>query len=223
MMCGKLVTVSNEKGDNNAQDQAGLLTPEEREVCARIAAGNPPHSQRALALLALDQGATQVEAGERSGLTKGSVRYWRNLFRKRRLSIFSEALLGKEEPGSSLTPPKTPQQQAHQPEVIESPHPTQPVVGEQVEKVGETPQQVGAVEGEKRAKGRAAVEGGRKPKKKRKEKTMAKKTKKAKGGKRQTKAKGGKKAKKRKKTAKKAKGGKGRAGADVGKRRKKKQ
>ena len=122
----KLVTVSNEKGDNNAQDQAGLLTPEEREVCAKIAAGNPPHSQRALALLALDHGATQAGAGERSGLTSGSVRYWRNRFRKRRLSIFPENLLGNAEPGFSLTQPKAPREQAHQPEMVESPHPTQP-------------------------------------------------------------------------------------------------
>jgi hypothetical protein len=224
-MCGKLATVSNEK-TTKTEEQAGLLTSQEWEVCVKIAAGTPPHSQRALALLALDGGVTQAEAGERSGLTSGSVRYWRNRFRKRRLRIFPETLLGDVGKGSSLTRQEAPKEQALQTEPGESVHPAQPaVVGEKAEIDGESQQQDRAAEGEKRAgkaKGQAAGEGAKKTKKKRKEKRMAKRAKKPKSGKRQTKAKGGKKAKKRKKTAKKAKGGTGGAGADVGKARKKK-
>ena len=39
-----------------------LLSPEERGVCKQLAAGEAPWSQRAQALLALDEGATQAPA-----------------------------------------------------------------------------------------------------------------------------------------------------------------
>jgi DNA-directed RNA polymerase specialized sigma24 family protein len=65
-----------------------LLTVQERQACEQIAAGNAPHSQRAQALLALDEGVTQSEAGSRAALTVGQVRYWLGRFRQRRLEIF---------------------------------------------------------------------------------------------------------------------------------------
>jgi outer membrane biosynthesis protein TonB len=67
-----------------------LFYPKERAVCERVAAGAAPWSQRAQALLALDEGATQSGAGERAGLTHGQVRYWLGRFRQDGLSIFPE-------------------------------------------------------------------------------------------------------------------------------------
>jgi hypothetical protein len=68
-----------------------LLSPEERGVCKQLAAGEAPWSQRAQALLALDEGATQAQAGSQAGLTQGQVRYWLGRFRKDGLSIVPEA------------------------------------------------------------------------------------------------------------------------------------
>jgi len=73
------------------QTAGKLLSPEGRGVCKQLAAGEAPWSQRAQALLALDEGATQVGAGERAGLTHGQVRYWLGRYRKDGLSIFPES------------------------------------------------------------------------------------------------------------------------------------
>ena len=80
-----------EKTDKTKAEMAGenkLLTVQERQACEQIAAGNAPHSQRAQLLLALDEGASQPEAGSRAGLTIGQVRYWLGRFRQRRMEIF---------------------------------------------------------------------------------------------------------------------------------------
>ena len=69
-----------------------LLNPEERIVCEQIAGGEAPYSQRAQALLAIDEGATQAEAAQRAGLTGGQVKYWLGKFRKERLAIYADAL-----------------------------------------------------------------------------------------------------------------------------------
>jgi hypothetical protein len=209
--------MSNEQTAKKAQDQPELLTPDERQVCQQIAAGEAPHSQRALALLALDQRVTQAEAGQLSGLTEGQVRYWRDKFRQRRLSIFPENQLGQAEPGSNSTPPETHPEQARQPKLAKSPSPT-PL--EKPEEVEDKLQPVEAVEKEKKAKkaqkakggkGQVEAKGKKNSKKKRKEGQKAKKTKKAKGRKRRVSAKAGKKSKKQRKAkkAKKGKGGKG--------------
>ena len=78
-----------------AGPQNGLLTLQERAICEQIAGREGPHSQRALALLALDEGITQAQAGERAGLSRGQVKYWVAKFRKQRLSIFPDGLLGE--------------------------------------------------------------------------------------------------------------------------------
>jgi len=65
-----------------------LLEPQERLACKQIATEKPPHSQRAQALLAIDQGETQAEAGRLSGLSVGQVKYWLGKFRKDRMNIF---------------------------------------------------------------------------------------------------------------------------------------
>ena len=83
---------------SNAKQSAAqnLLEPQERAGCQQLAAGDPPHSQRAQALLALDQGASQAEAARSSGLSAGQVRYWLGRFRQRRMEIFPADAL---EPG----------------------------------------------------------------------------------------------------------------------------
>lgn len=71
-------------------EEETLLKPRERQVIQGIAMRQPPQSQRAQALLALDGGASQALAAEEAGLTEGQVKYWLQKFRKNRLSIFPE-------------------------------------------------------------------------------------------------------------------------------------
>jgi hypothetical protein len=72
-----------------------LLSPEAREACQRISAGEAYWSQRAAALLALDEGASAAEAGSRAGLSRGQVRFWLGRFRDDDLDIFPEAELSR--------------------------------------------------------------------------------------------------------------------------------
>ncbi len=83
----------NEREPENKRAAGKLLSPEERAVCEQLAAGEAPWSQRVQALLAVDKGATQAEAGQRAGLTVGQVKYWLGKFRTGRTAIFPEALL----------------------------------------------------------------------------------------------------------------------------------
>ena len=71
-----------------------LLSSEERTYFSQVATKEPPHSSRAQALLAIDEGVTQAEAGRRAGLTKGQVGYWLRKFRKEGTAIFPEELVG---------------------------------------------------------------------------------------------------------------------------------
>jgi transposase-like protein len=73
----------------------GLLTSQEQAICEQMTTREAPHSQRALALLALDGGATQAQAAEQAGLSPGQVKYWIARFRKQRLGIFPEAFLSE--------------------------------------------------------------------------------------------------------------------------------
>jgi hypothetical protein len=78
------------------QSTGTLLKQDEREICTGLLAADNPHGQRAQALLAIDGGATQIEAGKISGLTKGGVRYWLGKFRENRLSIFPPELIDSQ-------------------------------------------------------------------------------------------------------------------------------
>lgn len=69
-----------------------LLTPAEYQLLNQIACGAQRYARRAGALVALHKGATQVEAGERAGLTDRRVRFWLAEFREKRLDIFPEAI-----------------------------------------------------------------------------------------------------------------------------------
>jgi hypothetical protein len=72
------------------QTEDKLLAPTEREALKMISVGSAPHSQRAAALLAIDGGATQAQAAEQTGLTRGQVKYWLAKFRQVRLDIFPQ-------------------------------------------------------------------------------------------------------------------------------------
>ena len=72
------------------QTEDKLLTPKEREALKMISAGKDTHSQRAAALLAIDDGATQQQAAEETGLSRGQVKYWLSKFRQVRLDIFPQ-------------------------------------------------------------------------------------------------------------------------------------
>ena len=78
----------SKKREDDNRSSGMLLEPQERPSCEQIATGKPPHSQRAQALLALDKGETQAEAGRLSGLSVGQVRYWLGRFRTNRMNIF---------------------------------------------------------------------------------------------------------------------------------------
>ncbi len=68
-----------------------LLSVEERAVCDQVAAGDSLDGRRARALLAIDGGATQVEAGRQAGLTPGQGQYCLRKFRQQGLAIFPDA------------------------------------------------------------------------------------------------------------------------------------
>lgn len=57
------------------ENENRLLNPEERTILSHIASQESLYSQRAKALLIIDGGATQAEAGHQTGLTHGQVRY----------------------------------------------------------------------------------------------------------------------------------------------------
>jgi hypothetical protein len=90
--------MSNIKNSSNKEvDQGGnLLSSQEREAFKMISTGNDLHGQRALALLAIDKGATQAEAAQQSSLTPGQVKYWLGKFRRVRMEIFPEQVVNAD-------------------------------------------------------------------------------------------------------------------------------
>lgn len=84
------------QNDNMLEDR--LLSDQEREAFKMISTGNDLHGQRAIALLAIDEGATQAQAAQQSGLTPGQVKYWLGKFRQVRMEIFPEQVLKTEKP-----------------------------------------------------------------------------------------------------------------------------
>ena len=93
----------NDKRVNNNESSGNLLAPQEKLILEQIAAGGPPHSQRAQSLLAVDAGVTQKIAALQSGQTVRQVSYWLSKFRTDRIGIFPEELLRQTE--SELPPP----------------------------------------------------------------------------------------------------------------------
>lgn len=81
-----------------------LLTTAEREACERLGSGEAPHSQRALALLALADGASLAEAAAHADLTENQVKLWRGRFRNSRLAVFpAELLMAETTPSAGPT------------------------------------------------------------------------------------------------------------------------
>ena len=78
---------------NNVVEEGNLLSEQERVAFKMISTGNDLHGQRAIALLAIDEGATQVKAAQLAGLTPGQVKYWLGKFRQVRMEIFPEQVL----------------------------------------------------------------------------------------------------------------------------------
>ncbi|RME41072.1 MAG: CYTH domain-containing protein, partial [Caldilineae bacterium] len=86
----------------NASPAESLLTIPERAALLPLSVeAAPRYRRRALALLALDEGASTRQAGERAGLSPRRVRYWRNQFRQHRLDIFPATLF----PAPETSPP----------------------------------------------------------------------------------------------------------------------
>ena len=75
---------------NDAIPEGRLLSDQEREAFKMISTGNDLHGQRAIALLAIDEGASQSQAAQQAGLTAGQVKYWLGKFRRVRMEIFPE-------------------------------------------------------------------------------------------------------------------------------------
>ena len=84
---------------NNIPPEGKLLSAQERVAFRMISSGNDLHGKRAIALLAIDGGATQAEAALQAGLTPGQVKYWLGKFRQVRMQIFPEEVLRTEQPG----------------------------------------------------------------------------------------------------------------------------
>jgi transposase-like protein len=96
------------KKDSGGQKAAGrLLSTESRDACEQVAAGTSLWSQRARALLAVDEGATQAQAGQTAGLTQGQVKYWVGKFRSDQLGIFPESELALDAPREEKKKDKT--------------------------------------------------------------------------------------------------------------------
>ena len=75
-----------------------LLTAAERAILQQLVRGeNHTYNRRALALLALDAGASSRQAGQQAGLSAGRVRYWRRRFQEKRLQIFPPPLLAQNQ------------------------------------------------------------------------------------------------------------------------------
>ncbi|MGB5845950.1 MAG: helix-turn-helix domain-containing protein [Anaerolineales bacterium] len=86
--------MSSQNSNNEQVVQEGkLLSAQERVAFRMISTGNDLHGQRAIALLAIDEGASQEEAAQRAGLTAGQVKYWLGKFRRVRMEIFPEQVL----------------------------------------------------------------------------------------------------------------------------------
>ncbi len=72
-----------------------LLTAEERAVVTRLAQQTDSSSRRARALLALDDGASEIDAAARAGFSTRRVKYWQRAFEQKRLAIFPPSLIGE--------------------------------------------------------------------------------------------------------------------------------
>jgi len=69
-----------------------LLAPDERRFLKTLSSRDDLYGRRAAAILALDAGKSQIEAGKLSGMSERRVRHWLSGFRTKRLAIFPKRL-----------------------------------------------------------------------------------------------------------------------------------
>ena len=103
--------------------ESKLLTPQERTICLEVAARDDMYGRRARALLALAEGATQVEAGEHAGMSDRRVRHWLAAFRRERLDVFPARVLADVTAVPTPSPLETPPEPESQLEAEESAQP----------------------------------------------------------------------------------------------------
>ena len=82
------------------EDDGFLMTAAERKVHEAQASGEGARARRAVALLALDRGLSQVEAGRVAGLSDRRVRYWLARYRAEGPGIYDDEAV---DPGTSAT------------------------------------------------------------------------------------------------------------------------
>jgi hypothetical protein len=200
------------KSQSSAENKNRLLNSEERDILSQIATNDPPHSWRAQALLAVDEGATQADAGRQAECTTGQVRYWLGKFRKDRTSIFPEELLNQarqgdaDSPQGSAEPIASPEVQDLEQSRDEEKAQQEMLDAEETAGPADkaAAQQEDAPKTKKKSKQKPKKKSGQKPKKKSKQKPK-KKSKKARKSKKAGKPKQDKKKKKGKKSTKKTK------------------
>jgi CHAD domain-containing protein len=82
------------------EDDGFLMAAAERKVHEAYASGEGAHARRAQALLALDRGLSQVEAGRVAGLSDRRVRYWLARYRAEGAGIYDDEAV---DPGTGAT------------------------------------------------------------------------------------------------------------------------
>lgn len=97
----------SEEDKATTQISEKLINEEQQNVLQNIARlGQGLANQRALALLALDDGSTRAEAGEQSGLSLGQIKYLQATFRLKGLAMFSQDVYGVVQPGAEKIDPE---------------------------------------------------------------------------------------------------------------------
>jgi len=196
-----------------ASSSSDLLTSQEQAICKQIAKREAPHSQRASALLALNEGSMQAQAAGGVGLSTGQVKYWLARFRKQRLGIFPDALLDdldveaeavpeKVDPPMKKTKEKKAMKKTEKPEEKAGKAEKEENKDKKAKKIEEKVEE--AKKGKKDKKEKQSEKKGKKAKKDQKDKKTKKSEKKSKKDKKDKKGKKGKK-KKENKTDKKKK------------------
>jgi hypothetical protein len=72
-------------------EKKSLITKKEEKFCRQVAAQDKNlASQRANALLAINEGVSRTIASESSGLTPGQIQYLLKIFKNKRLAIFPD-------------------------------------------------------------------------------------------------------------------------------------
>ena len=95
---------------------ASLLTAQQRKLCQTQSNQPAPNGPRAKALLALDEGNTQQQAAEASGLSLGQVRYCLRRFRSVGLALFDTPTTTGNKPAVKTVAPSPEEKTEHKPD-----------------------------------------------------------------------------------------------------------